>query len=424
MALVVGCSPSSAPPEAPLRPLLYTESPRGAAAVIPQYEEWMPRGGDPTEYPSEFATSAVTEAPMATGAPSLTPEALALDVFAALVSGDRERLLAHTFSAEQLAEASRMTPDGARREADAIVEATLATLAVFTTDAEQRRGLSSLLVPGQLEIGRPRRRDGRPAERDDAVVMHWGSSLTFTLRGTDVEFELRLPNLLVDESGEWRLRAAPTVSSSFVTYRAIGLDRLPELMDTDHAALPLAVGSYWQYSTRRPGLEPTAPGYTAPAREGYRDSVLEVSDHGTHRIVTFRRTFENPNESSQRFSYLVTPNRVYPCTSECVRRGSAVAWVLGYAERTTPLLVLPLTRGAGWGAGGLDRRDNSYRVQMEPQTVSVPAGIFDGAYEITRSTPQGRQSSFFSPSIGFVMYRTDATLQSRVDELVDFRILP
>jgi hypothetical protein len=107
-----------------------------------------------------------------------------------------------------------------------------------------------------------------------------------------------------------------------------------------------------------------------------------------------------------------------------VRRASSFEWVLTYAAQRTPVLVLPLQFGGGWGVGGEPDRDNNYRVDPEPQIVGVPAGNFDDAYEIARSTTRGRQTAFFVPGIGFVMRRTASTVETQLEELIAFRILP
>lgn len=417
---LAGCRGESAEVQAPLRPLLYTEAPAGTGPTIPGFEEWVDPNHDPTAWPTEHTTTFARRAATPPG-PAATPEALVLDVFEALASGDVERLRVHAFDGQALATASRMSPESGSRTADEIWDETLATLRMMAPRPGAR---AIVLQPGQVTIGRPRAVDGSVAEEDEAAVMHWGNELTFTIRGTDLEFTLRFPNLLVDERGLWKLRAAPTVEAGFEAYRDMGLDLMPELMDTEHAPIPLSVGNYWHYQTRRPGTGEGETAYGTLTRDGHRDSVVEVSEHQGYRVARFRRVYDDPNRSSSRFAWLVTPTRLFECGRECVRRADDPAWVLAYGRRTTPLCVFPVERGTGWGAGGHDTRNNAWRVAPEPAEVSVPAGTFPDAFELVRSTAAGRESTYFVPGIGMVMLRTQSAVETLVEELVDYRILP
>lgn len=429
LMIIIGCRGEVVPNPPPLRPLLHTQAPRGTDRAVAGFEEWQDPNVDPTAWPTEFQTSAITQTEAAVPGPSMTPEALILDVYAALTLGDEERLRSHLFEPDTLAVASRMNADTAQRTSDEIADSTQDTFDVFTfgspSDA-RAGGLAAILQTGQLVVGRGRNIDGSASSERETPIMHWGSELTFSIRNTDIEFVLRFPNLLQDEAGIWRLRAAPRVDTRFRTYRNLGLDLKPELMDVEHAAIPLGVGNYWHYRTRLPGA-PAEDGdsYGVLTRDGYRDAVTEVTDHGSYRVIRLRRMFDDPSRQSERFSYLVTPRRLYVCTRECVRRASSFEWVLTYAGQQTPVLVFPLQFGEGWGVGGEPGRDNNnYRVDPEPQIVSVPAGNFDDAYEISRSTTRGRLEAFFVPGIGFIMRRTASTVETQLEELIAFRILP
>lgn len=412
------CAPPAPETAPPLRPLLYTEAPRGAGLEILGYQDWVDPNVDPTAWPTEFATS-VAGANLGPHAAATTPEALLLDVFAGLVTGDRERVLAHTFEPEALASAGHMSRSGAAATAAEIREETLATLAVFQDGGAA--AAARALQAGQIVVGRGRRLDGGLAREEDRVIMHWGNEMTFAVEGTDLEFVLRFPNLLLDDDGIWRLRDAPKVDRRFSAYRAMGMHLMPELMDVEHAAVPLAVGNYWHYRTRQPGI---GEEYGVLTRGGYRDSVIEVESYDGYRVARLRRVYDDPNRANERISWLVTPRRLYVCDRECAYRASNPAWIVAYGERTTPLLVFPLTLQAGWGVGGLDSRENVRRVGPEAVPVMVPAGTFPDAFEIIRSTPQGRQSSYFVPSIGFVLHRVYSTVETELVELVDYRILP
>ena len=115
---------------------------------------------------------------------------------------------------------------------------------------------------------------------------------------------------------------------------------------------------------------------------------------------------------------------MYSCSRECVRRSDDPLWTLQYAAREVPLLVFPIVRDSGWGAGGQSVRADVYRVQPEAIEVSIPAGTFADATEIVRSTARGRRSSFFVHGIGYVMRRTESTMESALEELTEYRVLP
>ena len=423
---IVACRPLLPPENPPLRPLLHTEAPRGTDRAIEGFEEWQDPNVDPTAWPSEFQTSVVPRGETTIPGPALTPESLILDVYAALTTGDTRRLESHLFDVDGLAVSSHMNRDTATRTAEEIRDATHDTFGVFTfgsaSDA-QPGGLAAQLQAGQLVVGRGRNVDGSRSSDDEVPIMHWGSELTFSLRGTEIEFVLRFPNLLKDEHGVWRLRAAPTVDARFRTYRNLGLDLKPDLMDVQHAPIPLGVGNYWHYRTRQPSVL-AEDQYGVLTRDGYRDAVTEVLDHEAYRVVRLRRMFDDPSRQNERFSYLLTPRRLYTCNRECLRRASNFEWMLTYAAQRTPILVFPLEMGEGWAVGGEPGRDNEFRVDPERHAVEVPAGNFADAFEISRSTTRGRQSAFFVPGIGFVMRRTASTLETTLEELVAFRILP
>lgn len=426
LANIAACRPGSEPDPPPLRPLLHTQAPAGVDRAIEGYEEWLDPNVDPTAWPTEFQTTSVSPNDVAVSGPAMTPEALILDVYAALTTGDADRLELHLFDVEGLAEASQMNRDTATRTAEEIRSAAFETFAVFTSGSpsdERAGGLGGQLQTGQLVVGRGRNVDGSAVQGEQVPIMHWGSELTFMLRGTETQFVLRFPNLLRDDRGIWRLRAAPTVDQKFRTYRALGLDLKPELMDVEHAAIPLGVGNYWHYRTRRPSAV-NDDEYGVLTRDGFRDAVTEVLDYGGYRVVRFRRMFDDPSRQSERFAYLITPRRLFVCDRECQRRASDFEWMLTYAARRTPVLVFPLELGEGWSVGGEPGRANEYRVDPELQAVTAPAGNFIDAFEIARSTPRGRQSSFFVPGIGFVLQRTTSTVETTLEELVAYRILP
>ena len=384
-------------------------------------------GADPVAWPSEHTTSIAPSADAVVPGPAATPQALMIDVFDALIAQDRDRLLVHTFDPQELSASARMGSAAATELAAEIEESTLDTLSAFEPrSASQTRpeGLRGLLQPGQLVVGRARDIDGALVDADGEAAMHWGSELTFSLRGTNIEFVLRFPNILRATDGTWRLRTSPRVDQTFTTYRNLGMDLKPELMNVQHAPFPLRVGNYWQYRTRRPGVGAEGESYGVLTNDGYRDLIAEIHTHDGYLVAVLRRVYDNPATASERLAYLVTPLRVYSCSRECVRRSDDPLWTLQYAAREVPLLVFPIVRDSGWGAGGQSVRADVYRVQPEAIEVSIPAGTFADATEIVRSTARGRRSSFFVHGIGYVMRRTESTMESALEELTEYRVLP
>ncbi len=418
---VTGCDAPFGHGDPPLRPLLYTEAPTGT--------DGSGQHVDPVAWPSEFATRAMTPgaADRATG-PAATPEQALYGVFAALVAHDEDALDAYLFDGAGLGAAARLGDDAARRDAGEIADAVRRLLATFDPGPASRArdgGLAALLRPTQVVVGRPRTIEGRAIEDpDDGIAsMHWGNELTFEVAGTDARFTLRFPRLLRGVDGSWRLGAAPVVDARFVAFRALGIDHKPELLTTDHADLPLTVGNFWHYRTRRPHDGASEDGWGVLTQDGYRDEVSEVVEYDGYRVATMRRLFDNPLRTGETWSVLVTPTRVYRCDRECRRNAGTLSWVLTFASRAVPMVVFPLEPGAAWGAGGSDGRSNVFRVQPEFAVSDVPAGVFDEAYEIVRTTPNGREIRYFVRGVGFVATRNDAGFATTLEELTEYRVL-
>lgn len=415
------CRPEHRPEEIPLRPLLHTE-PREGTTLPEGFGLWT-SDIDPVAWPSRFLSSAAVTSGSLNLMQATTPDRLVLDAYYALVNGEEDRLMRHLFSPEELSAAARMGSDTALTSSEAIASEVAALYAAFNSGpVSQRRagGLANLLEPGQVTVGRPRSLDGSavPAE---AAEMHWGSEMSFRVRGTELNFTLRFPNLLVGSDGLWRLRSAPDVDARFVTWRRAGFDLTPAMMENDHAAFPVDVGNYWHYSTRRPG---PLGDEGEPDRQGsYRDEVASVESFPGYRYARLRRSYDDTSVSSERYSLLVTPLRVYSCDRECASRRANAAWILAYAHREIPLLQLPLSPGDGWGPGGRQSSANPVRVMAETEEVSTPAGVYVQALPVVRSTSRGRQTRFFVPSVGFVSIRTESATSTIIEELTDVRIL-
>jgi hypothetical protein len=425
-----GCDRAAWEGELPLRPLLYTEPAAQAAEGSSTEGSGQPEPeliGDPVAWPTEFETHTVrpTDATMRL-APATSPDALMQAVYSALVAYDAEALQIHLFTADELAAAARMGADAARRDAATTHDESMRLLEAFNPGPQSEAragGIAALLRPSQVVVGRPRSITGAVVEEQEPVAMHWGNELTIQLVDTNSTFSLRFPKLLVTSDGIWKLAAAPTVDQRFRAFRALGIDRKPELMNPEHAPIPLSVGNFWHYRTRRPSGGDTATEFGVITQDGYRDEVTEVEDHGGYRVVRFRRVFDNPVRAIESFAWLVTPLRVYRCDRDCQRHAGDVTWTLNYAANQVPILTYPLIAGESWGAGGEDGRNNVFRIQPDRVAVEVPAGSYGESFEVSRITPRGRESRFFVPGIGVVLARDDAGFATTLEELTDYRVL-
>lgn len=419
---LLGCQPEGPSSATPLRPLLYTEAPESEAGALPGFEAWSDPDFDPVAWPSPFRSQASSVYGSYALLEPTSPDRVMLDVYFALVTGDADRLSRHLFTAEELVESARMSERVAEEAAAEIEAATRALLAAFVdgVPSELREdGVAGLLEPGQLEVGRGRRIDGTAIANEDPAVMHWGNELGVLVRGAELSFSLRFPSLLQASDGTWRLRRAPQIDERFATWRGAGFDLKPEMMEPGHAPFPLDVGNYWHYRTREIGVEAGARGTV----RGHRDEVVSIDEGLGYRVARLRRTFDRPGTPSESWALLQTPRRLYPCDRECVRKRGEASWILDYAHRSTPWLVLPLEPGARWGRGGRPTQEGGQRVAIEVEPVSVPSGTFDDAVAITRSTSRGRQVRMMVGGVGFVLHRTESATETFVDELTEFRIL-
>lgn len=430
LAALLGCDRPAWQGEMPLRPLLYTEP----AAIL--LEGSADEGSasiaaaptlDPVAWPTAFETHTIRPNDAAQRlAPATTPDALMQAVYAAFVAYDVQALRVHLFSAEELGASARMGADAARREAATIHDESMRLLEAFDPGPQSEArpgGIGAMLRPSQVVVGRPRTVTGAVAAENDVIAMHWGNELTIQLVDTSSTFALRFPKILLTSEGIWKLAAAPTVDQRFRAFRALGIDRKPELMNPEHAPIPLSVGNFWHYRSRRPSGGDTATAFGVLTQDGYRDEVTEVEDHEGYRVVRFRRVFDNPIRSIESFAWPVTPLRVYRCDRDCQRHANDVSWTLTYAANQVPILTYPLIAGDSWGAGGEDGRNNVFRTQPDRVAVEVPAGSYSETFEVSRITPRGRESRFFVPGIGVVLARTDAGFATTLEELTDYRVL-
>ena len=424
-----GCACGGEPPPSeaqPLRPLLYTEAPAGHTVAPSGLEAWTDPAEDPLAWPSNVAETARHPARRwAAPGPSAHPADALSALLMALLHQDPALLDDLLFDAEGLRVAARMPADAAQREAQAIRDGMSALLTAFhpglPTQARPE-GLVHQLAPGQVELGVGRRLDGRPARPDEEVAMHWGSTITFHLLDPPHTFTLRVPRLLKDASGHWRLQAPPAVDHAWTQFRELGLHLQPRLLDAEHAPWPLSVGSFWHFRVRVPvpgvddvGLRP---------QEGYRLEVARVEDHGRHRLVRLVRRPDSPLAQPRIEHWWVTPRRIYTCPRDCQRRMQDLGWLLTYASQQTPLVIFPLEPGTSWGAGGRSAGTLTHRVHHEAQTAETPAGVFQQTLVLTLPTAAGREERAFVQGLGMVRTRVTGGPTPRIEELTSWRILP
>lgn len=271
-------------------------------------------------------------------------------------------------------------------------------------------GLSALFEFRSMTLGQGRTLAGKIARReDDVVAQYWGNVLTIGLRGSSVEFELRVPKVLrvtdheKSPSGEPILAVAAPVeaSSQLQMFIAAGMHLKPELLRSQEYPFPLAVGNFWRYRRYRHDQSPekAEPLDSMDAalllddeqitERGPGESLLEilsVERYNGVRLVQYRVSYDDQEFSMKEAHWLVSPRTIYPCSRACVRQVENIDWLLDYMQRSSPIYMFPIRIGKAWdraqnGDDGVDRiEDAAVRVLPETPDVEVPAGKFHRAY--------------------------------------------
>ncbi len=467
-AMVVGCEPEYEEADPPFRTLIYTETPgynpdeavaleehllevfeeRG---VIPTAAESALMGADgeggaqgPTgeealdllmpavEGEGEGEEGGERVGGEAEGVQFLSPEALGEATFRAMASQDEALFDQVLIGTKGLMALARIKEEAASKRARALRKSAAPAYGVFASvnpSEEPHGGLGSVLVLREVKIGKAGTIWGKAPEVEEEVVQHWGNQLTFGVKaaeGSEVEGELNftigLGRMLKTPWG-WRLAAAPEVSSLLKSYLDIGFHLKPELLKPEHHAYPLSVGNFWRYRIKRP-VEDQPEGAEAEVEE-IRVEVTDVARFAGYRIVTMARVRKHKGGStSDTMRYLVTARRLYTCSSYCYYKGKDLSYMLGYARTQTPILIFPLKEGASWTTGGVSATSNAvYLTRDKAELVTVPAGEFNDALVVAGKRESSYVTRYFKPGVGIVQRVVRSPTDTRVEELLEYRIL-
>ena len=416
-------SPSGPPP---LRPLLHTEGTPVQESSIEGYEEWTRFDQDPVAWVSDRVEASTRFARRDLSAwLRETPEGTIVHAFAAMVQGERRAWDEFLFEAPTLATTARMGESTANARAEVIRAGFAAAAQSFSapspTDA-RTDGLLSILQPTQVTLGPPRLIDGAIVQNPDEAVMYNTNTLLIHIVGTNIDFEVRFPTLLRDPEGVWRIGAPPSVGDTWNTIHELGLDLKPELMNVEHAPLPLVVGNYWHYDVGE--LVPGEPDSWVPDRLlSFRDSVARIDDRGLYRLVTLRRTWADEARPAAERTWLVTPRQVYLCDSSCRSRAGDLSWLLGYTRRQVPLYRFPLADGQAWGALGRTGGQVRRRTDERTDPVTVRAGHFPNAVRVRSGGSSADEYTAVVPGVGIVELTEGSGAGLVLGRLRDYRIL-
>jgi hypothetical protein len=448
---VGGCPPSDVPGEPPLRPLVYTESPGGTTSpTLPGYEMWTGET-DPTAYPDETGLLGRRRSDERVAPDQLdlsTPEALGRLVFQALARLDEDLLEHLLMTPEEYARAARTSYSRAVEHVAQARAEMADVLGVFRgqVPSEQRPGgLGGMLRLEAVNARSYRRVTGEiiPAGSSEPGEMVLGSEIVLRLGDTDQLFRLRLPKVLRDATGQWRLAEAPEVGGTLQLFTEMGFQLSGTLLSFEHYPLPWQTGNYWMYQVRTlerqvGEVEARIEGHPEPERRDrservvardpslplIRDEVASRQDYDGYSLVWIARTDGQPRSTPRRRAYLVTARRVYRCERDCQRHIDEIDWLLDHLSRRTPELIFPLRPGLGWRTGGRLSAEGEYQTRQREEVAHVPAGRFEGTICVTRSTNEGREHRYVAPGIGVVLTRVEGSTTTTYQELVEYRILP
>ncbi|MEO1270980.1 MAG: hypothetical protein AAFX99_23065, partial [Myxococcota bacterium] len=481
--MAVACEFAAEPPsEPPLMPLVYTESPSYTPQLAREVEkevlaEFVKTGAIPTESddlptdiadmgrvdnsilediiesdidPEKTSKGAAKRAPKteakakAKGKIFNDPEALASEVFKAVVAQDRARYNSLFIDPEGLQRLVGVAQKTAVRRTSALRSSAQPTFDIFTPGSpseEPEGGLPSALVFKEVVLGKPGTLEGKTPRHEEETVQYWGTTVQFEIHmpgsvdsvGIErqppkpVTFSLTLGRMLRAPGSGWRLASAPVASHGFRTYLEAGLHLKPEMMQPEHHPFPLSVGNFWLYRLERPERETqnnNILGMATRNNHTVRIEVTAVDRYVGYRVVTLRR-IETRKETETHTEYLlVTPRRVYTCSRYCKSRSDELQYVLDYIRQNAPTLLFPLQLGQGWTYGGEVVNDKTrYRIEPELDTVTVPAGEFSDTFVILSETRIGLDTRYFKPGVGLVRRAERGNVGTRFEDLVDFRIL-
>jgi hypothetical protein len=308
-------------------------------------------------------------------------------------------------------------------------------------------GLGEVLEFVELELGQGRTLGGAKAGPEEPVAQYWGNTLKVGLVGTDVVFELRIAKILRIPAPQHNPRqpalalGAPVeVSPQLGVYLRAGLHLKAQLLEPREYPYPLAVGSFWRYRRRLADQEAEPPPERAGGLEA-TESLLEVvaiDRYDGWRLATLRRSYNDENLTTIDQHWLVTPRRIYRCTSACLRHIEDLGWLLEYIARQAPIFRFPMGLEQAWGAGGRPADSEAvFRVAADWHDVQTQAGSYTNTVAIVGGGPLGAidpfhrrrsQTRYFAHGRGVVRRELgepdDSSEPALVEELVESRIMP
>lgn len=412
----------------PLRPLLYTESEQSLQPFeLEGWELWTTPDLDPHAYPG-IALEQEKRMMSGDAFDHRSPEGLIRAAYVAATRGDLAMLQSLALDEEGLTTIARVPTSRAAARHQALQRSLEEFMRLFrpesATDARPD-GLSGLIQPSGIQLGPPRRIDGSIVADVADAEMYSANTMRIHVLSSTIDFDVRFPRLLKDESGEWRLSEAPTVSDTWQSFRRPGLDLKPELLDAEHAPFPFDVGNYWHYELKQLPLDGSeSPEEVAPTRAlAYRDTVSEIYSGNIYNVVTLRRTFADPARDSEIRHLLVTTRHIYTCSRECYRRRENLSYLLGYMGRSTPLFVFPANRNHAWREGGRTGGRSTRIAETSDVPIIVPAGSYGASVHIRHADGGTGASIYFAEGVGVLREEQRHGAQLHQANLVQYRIL-
>ena len=401
------------------------------------YEMWMGES-DPTRYPDEppvLNSNEADDSVFPGQNDASTPDALARVLFTGLVLQQEELVLDLVMAPQQYADVARTSYSNAVDIISDVREQTTNVYLAFRGEvlSEQRLGgLSALLEIESVHAGSGRLVTGEVADDEQVPAMVLGTELRMRLRDTEQVFRLRLPKLLLNEDGQWRLAEAPEIGGMLSLFIDMGFHLSPSMLEFEHHPLPYFSGNYWTYQVRterNPSSDDSSPAEDDEpdqdeALPTFRDEVLSRDDYDGYALVRIRRSYDDLSRGEETDYYLLTARRLYYCERDCRRNIEDVSWLLAHLSRRTPELVFPLRPGIGWRTGGRFDSEGEYQTRSRFELADVPAGFFEQSVCVSQSIVEGREHRFFVRGLGVVLTRIDGGVETTYYELVDYRTIP
>ena len=391
-------------------------------------------GSDPSAYPDEPPILGQNSTAEPEQSHDLsTPEGLARSLFRALQEQDEDRVTELIMTPREYASAARAGTENAVEHIEDVRSQTSQVFLAFRGEvvSEQRPGgLGALLEIEQVGVGSYRMVSGERAPVPEVAVMVWGTDIRMRLRGSELVLRIRLPKLLRNTAGEWKLAEAPELGGRLQMFLDMGFHLSPTLLAFQHYPLPLHTGNYWAYQVRT--VPRTSPDQLSQETHEldeslprFRDQVITREEYDGYALVRLDREFDDPEQRTETNYYLLTARRVFLCNRDCRRNIEDINWLLSHlSAAVTPDFVFPTGPAMGWRRGGRSDPDGDYVTWSQYEVAAVPAGHFDNTVRIMNSDRTGRTHRYFASGLGVVLTRIDRATHSDFYELVEYRTIP